>query len=179
MTPGDLLVDAFGRIRAAVTRSVDGLTPDQLAYRVDDAANSIAWLIWHLTRIQDDHLAAAAGVEQVWLSQGWVDRFGLPFDPTDHGYGHSSRQVAAVRPSSADLLVGYHLAVHRQTTGYVKDLRDADLDRIVDENWNPPVTLGVRLVSVINDDFEHVGQAAFIRGLIERNPGLADSGSAG
>ena len=169
MTLADLLVDAFGRIQEAVVRSVDGLTPEQLAVRLDDAANSIGWLIWHLTRIQDDHVAAAAGMEQVWLTQGWADRFALPLDPADHGYGHSSEQVALLNTASADRLVGYHNSVHQQTIDYVQELRDPDLDRIVDERWDPPVTLGVRLVSVICDDLEHVGQAAFIRGVIERS----------
>jgi hypothetical protein len=169
MTLADLLVDAFGRIQEAVVRSVDGLTPEQLAVRLDDAANSIGWLIWHLTRIQDDHVAAAAGMEQVWLSQGWADRFALPLDPADHGYGHSSEQVALLSTASADRLVGYHNSVHQQTIDYVQELRNPDLDRIVDERWDPPVTLGVRLVSVICDDLEHVGQAAFIRGVIERS----------
>jgi Protein of unknown function (DUF664) len=169
MTSAELLVDAFGRIRGVVHRVVDGLTPEQLAYRVDPEANSIAWLVWHLTRIQDDHLADAAGAEQVWTSQGWAARFGLPFDPRDTGYGHRADEVAAVRVSSGELLVGYHDAVHQQTTRYVERLTDADLDRIVDRSWDPPVSLGVRLVSVIADDLQHAGQAAFVRGILQRS----------
>lgn len=167
-TAGQLLVDAFERIRDAAIESVEGLAADQLAFQVDERSNSIAWLIWHLTRVQDDHVAAAAGLEQVWIAHGWVDRFGLPFDPTAHGYGQTAEEVKAVRPQSASLLVDYHLAVHRQTADYVKDLEPADLDRVVDQRWDPPVTLGVRLVSVIADDLQHVGQAEFIRGIINR-----------
>jgi hypothetical protein len=84
MTSAELLVDAVGRIREVVHRVLDGLSPEQLAFRVDPEANSIAWLVWHLTRIQDDHLADAFEDEQVWTSQGWVERFGLPFDPPGH-----------------------------------------------------------------------------------------------
>jgi Protein of unknown function (DUF664) len=164
MTSAELLVDAFGRIREVVHRVVDGLTPDQLAFRVVPGTNSIAWLVWHLTRIQDDHLADAAQVEQVWTAQGWVERFGLPFDPRDTGYGHRADEVAAVRVGSGELLVGYYDAVHQQTTRYVGRLSDADLARIVDRSWDPPVSLGVRLVSVIADDLQHAGQAAFVRG---------------
>ncbi|MPZ94645.1 MAG: DUF664 domain-containing protein [Propionibacteriales bacterium] len=168
MTSADLLVDAFGRIREIVHRAVDGLTPDQLAYRVDPDANSIGWLVWHLTRIQDDHIADAAQVEQVWHADGWADRFGLPFDRSATGYGHSSTEVAAVRVDSSSLLTDYHDAVHDRTIAYVEGLTDADLPRIVDESWDPPVSLGVRLVSVVGDAFEHSGQAAYVRGLIER-----------
>ena len=168
MTSAELLVDAVGRIRGAVHRAVDGLTPEQLAFRLDPESNSIAWLVWHLTRIQDDHVAGVAGAEQVWTSHGWVERFGLPFDPRDTGYGHGDDEVAAVRVDSGELLVGYYDAVHEQTTRYVERLSDADLGRIVDRSWDPPVTLGVRLVSVIADDLQHAGQAVFVRGILQR-----------
>ena len=167
-TMADLLIDAFGRVREAVHGAVEGLSSDDLGYRVTAEANTIAWLVWHLTRVQDDHVADVAGVPQVWTAQGWVERFALPFPPSAHGYGHSSEEVAAVQGVSADLLLGYHDCVHDQTVDYVRSLVDADLDRVVDTRWDPPVTLGVRLVSVVDDDLEHAGQAAFVRGLIER-----------
>lgn len=168
MTTADLLQDAFGRIRAVVHEAVDGLTPEQLAFRPEPAANSIAWLVWHLTRIQDDHLAAVAGTEQVWTSGGWAGRFGLPFGPAATGYGHGSGEAAAVTAESGELLTGYHDAAYEQTLRYVQKVTDDDLGRIVDESWDPPVTLSVRLVSVISDDLQHAGQAAYLHGLVIR-----------
>jgi hypothetical protein len=168
VTSADLLVDAFGRIQGVVHRVVRGLTPEKLSFRLDREANSIAWLVWHLTRIQDDHVADAADVEQVWTSDGWANRFALPFDKWATGYGHSSDEVAAVRVESGELLTDYHDAVYEQTIGYVESLTDADLARIVDASWDPPVSLGVRLVSVIADDLQHAGQAALVRGIVER-----------
>jgi uncharacterized damage-inducible protein DinB len=168
MTSAQLLTDAFGRIRGVVHQVVDGLTPDELAFRVDAAANSIGWLVWHLTRIQDDHVADVAGLSQVWTGQGWVERFGLPFGAFQTGYGHSSDEVAMLRVESGRLLTDYHDATYEQAIGYVSTLTDDELDRVVDRSWDPPVTLGVRLVSVIADDLQHGGQAAFIRGIIER-----------
>ena len=160
MTTAEMLADALGRIREVVHEVVNGLTPEQLAHQPQPSANSIAWLIWHLTRVQDDHLAGAAGVEQVWTSGGWARRFGLPFDDAAHGYGQGPDEVAAVRVESGDLLTGYHDAVCRASVSFVADLAEADLDRIVDERWDPPVSLGVRLVSVLADDLQHAGQAA-------------------
>jgi hypothetical protein len=168
MSAVDLLVDAFGRIAHLVHNVVDGLEPDQLAFRLDDEGNSIAWLIWHLTRIQDDHVADAAGIEQVWKSDGWADRFALSLSGSDTGFGHSSEEVAAVRIESPKLLTGYHDAAYAQTLRYLEQLSEADLARIIDESWDPPVSLGVRLVSVISDDLQHAGQAAFVRGIITR-----------
>jgi hypothetical protein len=168
MTSAGLLVDAFGRIRETVTDTVYGLNHAQLAYRVTADANPISWLVWHLTRVQDDHVADAFGVPQVWLAQGWAERFGLPADSTEIGYGHSSQQVAAVGAaiSAAELLTEYHEVTYEQTVRLVSGITDGDLERVVDTSWRPPVTLGVRLVSVINDDMQHVGQAAYLRGIL-------------
>jgi len=164
-TSADLLTDAFGRVREAVHDAVAGLTAAQLNHRPEGRLNSITWLVWHLTRIQDDHVAGVAGTEQVWTSAGWADRFGLPLPPESHGYGHTSAQVDSVRVAEGGLLTGYYDAVHDATLRYVTTLTDSDLDRVVDTRWDPPVTLAVRLMSVIADDLQHAGQAAFLRGL--------------
>ncbi len=165
---GELLIDAFDRVRGVVHAVVEGLTPDQLEYRIDDTANSIAWLVWHLTRIQDDHVADIAGEQQVWTSQGWAERLGLPFDDSATGYGDGPDDVAAVSVDSGDLLAAYHDAVHEQTRRYLERLTPTDLGRIVDDSWDPPVSLRVRLVSVITDGLQHAGQAAFVRGVGQR-----------
>ncbi|QIX25898.1 DUF664 domain-containing protein [Nocardioides sp. JQ2195] len=165
MNTADLLIDGFGRSLEGGTAALEGLTEQQLTHRPGPEANSIAWLLWHLTRVQDDHVADVAELEQVWTAQGFVERFALPFPPDDTGYGHSSEQVGAVR-ADAGLLAAYLAAVHEQTVGYVAGLGDADLDRVVDTRWDPAVTLGVRLVSVVDDCAQHVGQAAYVRGLL-------------
>jgi uncharacterized damage-inducible protein DinB len=164
----DVLLDGFGRVREVVHEVVDGLDADELAFQPAPGANSIAWLVWHLTRIQDDHIAEVAGLDQVWAAKGWASRFELPLDTADTGYGHGAPQVAAVRVKSAELLTGYYDAAHEQTVRYVQTLGDGDLDRVVDTRFDPPVTLGVRLVSVISDDLQHAGQAAYLRGVLAR-----------
>jgi uncharacterized damage-inducible protein DinB len=163
----DLLVDAFDRVRDSVHEVVDGLDEDGLAYRPDAEANSIAWLVWHLTRVQDDHIADVAGSEQLWTVGGWVERFRLPFDVGATGYGQSAAEVGEVR-ATPELLAGYQDAVHGATVHYLQTLRDDDYARVVDDRWDPPVTLAVRLVSVVNDASQHVGQAAYVRGLLTR-----------
>jgi uncharacterized damage-inducible protein DinB len=162
----DLLADAFGRIQERVHEVLEGLDPDQLAERPGGNGNSIAWLIWHLTRVQDDHIADVAGVEQRWTSGGWAELFDLPLDTHETGYGHTSDQVSAVTVESGSLLAEYFDAVHRQSLEFIGPLTEDELDRIVDTRWDPHVTLGVRLVSVIDDCLEHVGQAAYVKGLV-------------
>jgi uncharacterized protein DUF664 len=171
VSSSELLTDAFGRIREEVADAMSGLTPEQLTRRLDPDANPVAWLVWHLTRIQDDHVAGAFGVSQVWREGRWASRFGLPADTMEVGYGHSSAQVAAVSATIAaepQHLLEYHQAVYDQTLKHVSSITDDDLSRVVDRAWTPPVTLGVRLVSVIDDNMQHAGQAAFVRGVVLR-----------
>lgn len=167
MTTADLLEDAFERIRDAVHPAVNGLSDEELTFRPDPESNTIAWLVWHLTRIQDDHIAGVDGKEQVWTANGWADRMGLPLDVSDTGYGHDPETVAVVTADARSLL-GYFEEVHAKTLGFVRSLHDDDLTRAVDHRWDPPVTLGMRLVSVVADDLQHVGQAAYLRGIVQR-----------
>jgi hypothetical protein len=168
MNVTDVLVDGFGRVREAVHDTLDGIKPDDLLLRIDPDANPIGWLVWHIARVQDDHVASAAGIDQVWTSKGWAERFGLPYADDAHGYGQSREEVDGYDVTSVELLIGYHDAVHAQTIRYIEGLAAADLDRVVDDRWDPPVTLGVRLVSVISDGLQHAGQAAYVRGIADR-----------
>jgi DinB family protein len=167
VTSAELLADAFSRVGGMVHDAVEGLSDEELLFRVDDGANPIAWLIWHLGRVQDDHVAQVAGTEQLWTASGWAERFGLSLPIADTGYGHRAEQVAAVIADAATLL-GYYDAVEQATLQFVRGLSEDDLDRVVDERWTPPVTLGVRMVSVIDDDVAHAAQAAYVRGILER-----------
>jgi hypothetical protein len=159
-----LLLDAFGRIRGTVEATLEGLDDGSLVRRPAGTGNSVAWLIWHLSRVEDAQVSSAAGMDQVWTSQDFAARFDLPLSARDTGYGHSSEQVDAVS-APPELLLEYYDAVHRQTVEFVETLTDEDLDRIIDKRWDPPVTLGVRLVSTIADCLQHVGQAAYAKGL--------------
>jgi uncharacterized damage-inducible protein DinB len=172
-----LLTDLYGRVPHLVQEAVDGLSADQLLARPTPEANTIAWLVWHLARVQDDHIAEVAGGAQAWQEGDWARRFGLDPGTTETGYGWSAEQVACLRPESAEALVAYYDAVAERTDAFLATLTDADLDRVVDERWDPPVTLGVRLVSVADDDLEHVGQAAYVRGLLNARDSAGTRGA--
>lgn len=167
MDVASLLLELYGRVPPLVRSAVDGLDPAELTAAVRPGTNTIAWLVWHLTRVEDHHLAEARGDDQTWVGGGWAARFGFErADPQEHGYGHTPEQVAALRPDSADALVEYHDAVWARAESYLRTRTSADLDRIVDDRFDPPVSLGVRLVSVADDALQHAGQAAFLRGLL-------------
>jgi Protein of unknown function (DUF664) len=164
----ELLRDSFTRLIEHVDDLTDGLTDEVASYQPTPQANSIAWLIWHSARVQDvqvcDVAKTLASPGDVWTRQGWADRFGLDLPRDDTGYGHSAGDVGKVR-ASAELLAGYYHAVHDMTLEFVKTLSDADLSRIVDRRWDPPVTASARLVSIVDDCAQHLGQAAYLRGI--------------
>lgn len=168
MQTSHVLADAYGRIREVVRRTVEGLDAEALAFRPEAGANPIGWLVWHLTRVQDDHVSEIAGRPQAWVAEGWAERFGMRPDPTETGYGHTSEQVGRVRPAGPRVLLDYHEAAHRRTLEYLEGVGAAELDRIIDRSYDPPVSVGVRLVSVISDGLQHAGQAAYVRGILER-----------
>jgi hypothetical protein len=166
----EVLRDAFTRLIEHVDAVTDDLSEEVSLFRPTTVsgkqANSICWLVWHSARVQDAQLAQIAGVEQVWLSAGWVDRFALDLPRDAHGYGHTAEEVGKVQ-APADLLAGYYHAVHRMTLEYLAGITTDELARVVDANWNPPVTASVRLVSIIDDCAQHLGQAAYVRGIAD------------
>src|SRR3954468_5162896 len=130
----ELLRDSFTRLIEHVEELTDELTDEVAFFRPTGTANSIAWLIWHSARQHDAQLCDIAGTEQVWLRDGWVDRFALDLPRDAHGYGHTPEEVGKVR-ASAQLLAGYYHAVHRVTLEFVAGVTAEELERVVDENW--------------------------------------------
>ena len=167
MQTKDVLKDGFSRVQEEVDRTLEGMTAEQLAFRPDENANSMAWLVWHLARVQDNQMSEVAGREQAWIEDGWAEKFGMPPDPGNHGVGHTSKEVAGIKPDGR-LLRDYYAAVEQRTYEYLEGIDSEELDRVVDRSYSPPVTAGVRTVSVLSDVNQHAGEASYVRGLIER-----------
>jgi uncharacterized damage-inducible protein DinB len=165
MDSAPLLLELYGRIPPLAANAVRGLGPDQLCRAPGPSANTIGWLVWHVARVQDHHVSELLDTEQIWVDGDWALRCGLEPDPSDTGYGHTAEEVRAVQPENAGVLLDYLDAVDARTRKMLEDLAPGDLDRVVDTRWDPPVTLGVRLVSIADDSLQHMGQAAYVRGL--------------
>jgi hypothetical protein len=161
-----LLLELYGRIPPLAETAVAGLDEEALCAAPEPDANPIGWLVWHLARVQDHHVAGLLGTEQIWTGGEWASRCGLEPDPSNIGYGHSAAEVRAVRPEGPAVLLEYLGAVQARTTEMLVGLAPDDLDRVIDRRWDPPVTVGVRLVSVADDSLQHLGQAAYVRGLL-------------
>jgi len=168
MDVAELLADTFSRLDDHIAEVLDDLDPALLDLAPEDGANPIGWLIWHLTRVADMHVAEILEVDQLWVSDGWAGRFGRDPDASDVGFGHTAEQVAAFRGGSAALLRAYWAVVWERTRGLLGSTTPEGLDRIVDRRWDPPVSLGVRLVSIADDGIQHAGQAAYVKGVLQR-----------
>lgn len=164
-----IFTDAFARMPELARQAADGLDGGGLSYRPDADANSIGWLVWHLARVQDHHVSQLADRPQAYLEDGWAERLGMEPDSEDIGFGHTSEQVAAVRFEAPEPVLAYFNAVVARTLEYVDTLDNDELDRVVDTWWDPPVTASVRLVSVVGDCLQHLGQANYVRGLLDRS----------
>jgi uncharacterized damage-inducible protein DinB len=168
MELNELLIELFGRVDEEVHTAVDGLDVEALTTAPAEDSNPIGWLVWHLTRVQDDHMADIFDAEQVWVTGDWGPRFGVASDASNTGWGHSPDDVMSIRPESAKALLDYYEAVSQPTRRFLATVTAKDLDRVVDTRWNPPVTLGVRLVSIADDEIQHAGQANYVRGILDR-----------
>ena len=166
MDVAPLLLELYGRIPPLAAQAVEGLSAEELCRTPGPGTNPIGWLVWHLARVQDHHVAELLGVDQIWTTGDWAPRCGLAPDPANIGYGHDEPDVRAVRPEGPEVLLAYLAAVDARTRSMLEGLEPVDLDRVVDRRWDPPVTLGVRLVSIADDALQHAGQAAYVRGLL-------------
>ena len=168
MNSQELLIDGYNRIPFFLKHVLDGLPGDKLDWRPHSDANSMGWLVWHLVRQQDAQVAALMDEEQLWISLGFHSRFSRPADPRDSGFGQTPEQVATFKSPGGSVLLDYAGAVVERSISYFNRLSEADLDRELDEpQYSPLPTVGVRLISILEDSQLHAGQAAYIRGLIE------------
>jgi len=164
----ELIIDIFERMSQMLQRALDGLTDEELDKQPRSDSNSIGWLVWHLTRVQDNFVSGLLNMEPIWIREKWYDKFNRPSNPQDSGFGHSPEDVTSFRSPSSETLLGYHQTVLKQTKKYLTDLTIDDLNRKLDDPRFPtPPTIGIRMSMVVNDNLQHVGQAAYLRGILQ------------
>ncbi len=169
MEAAGLVLDALGRVRDMVRAALKDLSAEEL---LSPPKPHIAWLVWHIARVQDANFSGLLARQQLWIADGWYARFNMPPDPKDYGSGHrqTAAQVDAFTVTDKKLLLDYHDAVFEQTKGYLSTVTNADLNRVLDEpQYQPLPTLSIRLASVINCNTRHAGQIEYLRGLVKFN----------
>ena len=160
----ELINSGYGYVLNVLERALSDLGQDDLNQQPNPDCNSIGWLAWHLTRGQDAMISSLLDVEQIWISEGWCNKFNLPYGPKDTGFGHSSEQVTTFSSPDVSTLLDYHRQVLERTKKYITNLSEEDLGR---EMSGPFPTLGARLLVILSDDLQHAGQIAYLRGLLK------------
>lgn len=167
MEAAGLVSDALGRVGQMVRVALKDLSPEEM---LAPPKPHIAWLAWHIARVQDTNFSGLLDRPQLWIADGWHRRFAMPPDPRDYGSGHrqTCEQVDAFTCTDKPLLLAYHDAVFEQTKNYLATVANADLNRVLNEpQYSPLPTLSIRLASVINCNTRHAGQIEYLRGLVK------------
>lgn len=161
----DVLRDLTSRPRDAAERMRPDLNPVSLNARPGGHDNSVAWLLWHSGREIDAQLADLTGHEQLWTAQDFARRFALGSAGDGVGYGHSAEEARRILVDDPELLLGYLGAALDAVDTYLDGITAAQLDDVIDEDWDPPVTRGARVVSVVDDAIQHLAQANYALGM--------------
>ena len=163
-------IDLNGFIRAVfessygwIKNACDGLTEEQLHYQPAKDSNPIAWLVWHLSRVKDRVTATISGEGEVWVTEGWNERFGIDADAT--GAGDSPEQVAALRVNS-DLLFGYADAAHRVTLQRLAEITPERLGQPVEYVLGDTRPAWQAIRGMLGDSYQHTGHITYVRGMI-------------
>jgi hypothetical protein len=162
MIATDILLDGFTRVHDSLHRMLPDLSETELA---QEPHPSIGWLAWRLTRVMDNNASRLAGKKQLWVADGWGERFGMTPSPYDFGRSaaHSREQVRAFR-ASAGLLLAYHDAVYERMKNYLGGLSAEELARQIDaDRYQPPPTIAVRLISVLENAMVNQGQIGYLK----------------
>ncbi len=163
MTASSVFLDAFGRVRDTLHRTLPDMTEAELH---GEPLPGAGWLAWRLTRVMDNNLSRLGGQDQLWVAGGWAARFGMKPEPYDFGRGqtHTREQVRAFK-APADLILAYHDATFDRTTAYLQAVTPEELDRELDEpQYDPRPTVAVRLVSVLENAMNNAGQISYLKG---------------
>ncbi len=158
----EFITGIFTRISQVLETGLDELTENEINQQPIPECNSIGWMVWHLTRVQDRFIAMLSNNEQVWTTEKWYGKFDREADAKDIGYGHRPEDLASFKLPDTKTLLDYHHAVLEKTKQYTNKLSPEELDRVIDDSRAPTVAL--RLTAFISDNLQHAGQAAYLRG---------------
>ncbi len=162
----DVVLAGYDNIQKTLERILEGLTEEDLNWQPKPDSNSIGWLVWHLSRVQDSFVASLMVEEQVWIRDKWHSRFGRAADARDTGGGQTPQDLAKFKSPDTKTLLDYHRAVVSRSKNYISILSEADLDKTIpDPRFQPPPTVGTRLTMMLSDGLQHTGQAGYVRGL--------------
>ncbi len=166
MSPTESVVSTLQRNWAMVDSAMEGLDQETINRIPAEQCNSIAWILWHMSRVVDTFVNTRfQSRPQLWIAGGWHQRFGMGDDPDDRGVGWTMEQVASWSPPDLSVQLGYHQAVREAAAGYLSSATEADLAEVkVIPPAPEPRTVANALGQMVWDAVAHGGQIAYLRG---------------
>ncbi len=163
----DFALEALNEAQTALMQAVDGLSQDELMWQPKPGANHIAFILWHNLRVEDLFFQYMfQRVPQVWESEKWHEKLNLPDDPRVTGFGYTAEQVASFQSVPLRDLIAYGEAVRASTVDYLRNLDPARFDEMVKSRLFGEVSIGSLIGHLLLEIAQHVGQIAYIRGLV-------------
>ena len=161
----EFITGIFARISHVLEASLEGLNQLEINRQPCPECNSIGWMVWHLTRVQDRFIATLSDNEQVWIAEKWYEAFGREADASDIGYGHTPEDLANFKAPEVKILLDYYQATFERTKQYTNGISPEELDRAVGDSRLS--TVAMRLTAFISDNLQHAGQVAYLRGWLK------------
>ena len=158
--------DTLRQVQLRLLATCQGLTQDQVLWRPTPYANNIGFILWHLTRGEDNVISNLSSPEPtLWVSQGWHEKFNQPVEAPDPGdrMGLQSLPIPGL-----DVLLGYSEAVHEKSQSFFSALPGERLDQAPDPT-RPQRTVAAALRHLITHKNNHHGQIDYIRGLQDQS----------
>ena len=165
MDTGKFTLGILTSLQETLTRALDGLTTEELAYQPDKESNSIGFILWHQIRAEDMMvIATLAGKQEEWETGKWATRMGFDDDFKDNGWGYTADQISSFAVPKLEELVSYGKAVRSETVKYISGLTPEDFDEVKTAMFGD-MPVSNLLTMLINELALHIGHITYIRGL--------------
>ena len=160
----DSIKSAMSEYLEDLKLKLDGLTEPELCWQVGLESNTIIWLVWHMARVEDNWInGVVGGNDTVWSSGGRSVKTGI--DAEDNGYGDTPDDVRALPAVAVADLMDYFEAVRSSGLSVIDGLDDDDLGKEFVRRGRS-VNLEWILGHVVVEESQHLGQIAYVRGMI-------------
>ena len=165
MEANELLTNLLKGNRSMVRKALDGLSDKEVATRPNSECNSMAWLLWHLSRAEDGLVSSLDGSAELW-NDGWAEKCGISAETKGMGFGHKAEDLESFGVGSVDALKEYFGQTEKKVADYLASLSSEDLDKQVPSMMGDgTVPLGNIVQVIVNEAMVHGGQIAYLRGL--------------
>ncbi|MFC1994682.1 DinB family protein [Chloroflexota bacterium] len=164
MDTKELILASLEQSKGYLSKALDGLTQEEAAWSPRAECNSIAFISWHIARVEDFFVnRALQRKDELYESEGWQEKLGTP--PKEVGYQYTVGQLCAWPVPQLEVLRAYADSVREKTLAFLKHLAPARLSEVPRPDRSPD-SIGVTLGRISTEIALHVGQIAYLRGML-------------